>query len=517
MSANIVAGAASSSQRLGTRYVSRSITKSFDGATVLRDATVTFEPGEIHSIVGENGAGKSTLVKILAGIYQPDSGELLLGGERLVGLTPRSAQQRGIYLVPQEPSLMATLSVTENLFMGILRRSRFPFSLDWSSMRREVSEHLSRVGLDIDPAVRAEELSIAQQQLVECARALVHHCKVVFFDEPTSPLTGHEVETLFGVMKSLRDDGFTLGFISHRLDEVLALSDRVTVLRDGDMVMEAARPKLERSSIVTAMVGRQIATRVRHRGEQGAPTGREMLAVSDLTLEPWFRGIDFVVREGEVLGLAGLVGSGRTEIAETIFGLRRADHGQARLDGELLGHRSPRACIDMGLVYLPEDRSRHGIFAEVDVTRNVTAGIIHRLPRVGPLMRFDQERRMAKEATDKTAVHMASIGSLMKTLSGGNQQRAMLSRWLLAAPKVAIFDEPTRGVDIGAKDDIYNLVDGLAREGLACLLISSELSELALICDRVLALYEGHIVGELSGNDVTDARLGALVVGALPR
>ena len=236
--------------------------------------------------------------------------------------------------------------------------------------------------------------------------------------------------------------------------------------------------------------------------------------VENLTSLPNFEDVSFRVREGEVVGLAGLVGSGRTEIAETIFGLRRADRGTVRLEGKPLDHRTPRACIDAGLVYLPEDRGRHGIFAEVEVQRNVTAGVIPRLERFGPLINTAAERAMARQATDKTAVRMASLDTLIKSLSGGNQQRAMLSRWLLAGPRVAIFDEPTRGVDVGAKDDIYRLVGQLAEDGLACVFISSELSELTITCDRVLALYEGHVVGELSRGEITDASLGALVVGA---
>ncbi len=501
-------------EQAGLRYEGRNLEKSFDGARVLSRVTVSFAPGEVHTIAGENGAGKSTLLKIMAGIYQPDSGELWLGDERLSGLSPRSAQHRGIYLVPQEPALMQSLSVAENLFVGILRRGRFRFNVDWAAMRREASGYLQRVGLDIDPSQKAEELSIAQQQLVECARALVHRCTVIFFDEPTSPLTATEAGRLFEVLRALRSQGYTLGFISHRLDEVLAISDRVTVLRDGAMVMSRPRAEIDRQELVKAMVGRELAARERVRPHFDASGGKEMLAVEDLTSQPHFEAISFSVRAGEILGLAGLVGSGRTEIAETIFGLRRADRGTVRVAGKLLGHRTPRVCIDAGLVYLPEDRGRHGIFAEVEVERNVTAGIIPRLQRVGPILKPSAERALAMQATAKTAVRMHSLGTLIKALSGGNQQRAMLSRWLLAEPQVAIFDEPTRGVDVGAKDDIYRLIAQLANEGLACVLISSELNELTVTCDRVLAIYEGHVVGELRGPEVTDAALGALVVGA---
>ncbi len=500
-------------QPAGPHYEGRSISKAFDGAPVLSGITVSFAPGEIHSVLGENGAGKSTLLKILAGVYQPDSGELILGGQRLPALSPRSAQARGIYLVPQEPALMGSLSVTENLFVGILKRGRLRFNVDWAGMHREASSYLNRVGLHIDPEARAEDLSIAQQQLVECARALVHRCTVIFFDEPTSPLTANEAATLFEVMAKLRRDGYSQGFISHRLDEVLTVSDRVSVLRDGDKVLSAHVSEVDRSALVKAMVGRDVASRRRVRPPVDATGREEVLHVEDLSSAPAFEGVTFGVRAGEVVGLAGLVGSGRTEIAETIFGLRAADRGTVHVRGELLAHRTPRSCIDAGLVYLPEDRARHGIFAEVEVQRNVTAGVVPRLERFGPLLKTSAERRMAGEATARTAVRMTSLDTLVKALSGGNQQRAMLARWLLAAPRVAIFDEPTRGVDVAAKDDIYRIVAHLADEGLGCVLISSELSELAIVCDRALAIYEGRVVGELSGAELTDDRLGAMVVG----
>jgi ABC-type sugar transport system ATPase subunit len=499
---------------IGRTYAGRSITKRFGGVPVLEDVSISFEPSEVHTLLGENGAGKSTLLKVMSGIYPLGTGELTLGGLRLGALTPRSAQQRGIYLVPQEPALMGPLSVTENLFLGALRRGRLPGTVDWRSMKRDAAGYLERVGLSIDPEQKAEQLSIAQQQLVECARALVHNCVVIFFDEPTSPLTAHEAGTLFEVVRALREDGYTLGFITHRLDEALRMSDRISVLRDGHVVLSAARSQVDRDALVTAMVGRELAT-AKSPGRRTAGQRRdEVLTVRDLSGPPDFDGVNMTVHTGEILGLAGLVGSGRTEIAETVFGLRRAAHGTVTLRGNRLEARNPRKCVDAGLVYLPEDRARHGIFAEVDVQRNVTAGILPRLPRSGPLLRARAERQTAAAATTKTAVRMRSLGSLMSTLSGGNQQRAVLSRWLLAGPAVAILDEPTRGVDIGAKEDIYRLIADLAGSGLAFVLISSDLGELTRTCDRVIAIYEGKISGELAGSALTGTALGALIVGA---
>jgi ABC-type sugar transport system ATPase subunit len=498
------------STRGPARYGAFHVSKAFGGAAALSDVSVSFEPGEVHTLVGENGAGKSTLLKILAGVHQPNAGELVLNGERLRSLTPRAAQQRGVYLVPQEPTLMQSLSALENLFVGILPRGALPFVVDWRGMERSAGAFFSQVGLEIDPREPASSLSIAQQQLLECARALVHRCNIIFFDEPTSPLTAREADVLFALMRQLRDREFTLGFISHRLDEVLEISDRITVLRDSRLVTEMTAAEASRGSIVSAMVGHDIAVRQRrHRDLSSAET---VLEVQALSAPGRFSDVSFVARRGEVLGLAGLVGSGRTEIAEAIFGLQPAS-GAVTLAGQPLTHRTPASLIDSGLIYLPEDRSRNGVFAEVDLERNITAAIIPRLPRRGPLLRPGAEYEIAEQASQRTRIVARSLSSSIKSLSGGNQQRAMFSRWLLADPKVAIFDEPTRGVDVGAKDDIYKIIDEISDTGVAVVMISSELEELVFLCDRVLAIYEGRIVTEVAGDDITLQRLGTLIVG----
>lgn len=500
--------------RGAARYEARHIGKAFGGAVALSDVSVTFEPGEIHTLCGENGAGKSTLLKIMAGIHQPDAGEIVLGGEPQQALTPRSAQLRGIYLVPQEPTLMGTLSALENLFVGILLRGRPPFAVDWKRMERSAGEFFAQVGLDIDPREPASALSIAQQQLLECARALAHRCNIIFFDEPTSPLTAREADVLFALMRQLRARDFTLGFISHRLDEVLEISDRLTVLRDSRVVTEFEAHEATREKLVSAMVGHDIAVRQRrHRDLSGAET---VLEVQGLSAPGRFADVSFVARRGEVLGLAGLVGSGRTEIAEAIFGLRPAS-GSVALAGRPLTRRTPASLIDSGLIYLPEDRGRNGVFAEVDLERNITAAIVPRLPRRGPLLRPGAEYEIAEQASKRTRIVARSLSSSIKSLSGGNQQRAMFSRWLLAEPQVAIFDEPTRGVDVGAKDDIYKIIDGISDTGAAVVMISSELEELVFLCDRVLAIYEGRVVAEVAGDDITLKRLGTLIVGEAGR
>jgi len=493
------------------RYETRAVTKSFGGANALTRASVTFAPGEIHTLVGENGAGKSTLVKVMAGIHPPDSGELVLNSERLRGLTPRTAIQHGIYLVPQEPTLMATLSALENLFVGIIPRGRLPFSVDWKQMERSASAFFEQVGLEIDPHAPASSLSVAQSQLVECARALVHRCNVLFFDEPTSPLTAREADVLFELMRRLRDRDFTLGFISHRLEEVLAISDRITVLRDSNVVAEFDPGEATRDKLVSAMVGHEIAQRKR-RQRMLAADAPTVLEVKDLTAPGQFTHISFSVRKGEVLGFAGLVGSGRTEVAESLYGLRPAS-GSVVVAGKPYAKRAPAKSIESGLIYLPEDRGRNGVFADVELARNITAAVVPTLPRVGPLLRPAAEIAMAEGAAVRTHVIAQSLQAQIKSLSGGNQQRAMFSRWLLAEPIVALFDEPTRGVDVGAKEDIYGIIEGISDSGIGVVMICSELEELVLTCDRVIALYEGHIVGEVLGDEITLERLGSLIVG----
>lgn len=497
------------------RYEARLVSKAFAGTAALHEVSMTFEPGEVHTLVGENGAGKSTLLKVMAGVHQPDAGELWLGAELLHFLTPRSAQQLGIYLVPQEPTLMPHLSALENLFVGIIPSGRFRFSVDWKAMERSAGTFFEQVGLaDVDPREPASALSIAQQQLLECARALAHRCNVIFFDEPTSPLTAREANVLFDLMRRLRERRFTLGFISHRLDEVLAISDRITVLRDANVVAEfdPRTRDLSREMLVAAMVGHDIDARQRRR--RYVSSADTVLEVGGLSAPGAFSDVSFSVRRGEVLGIAGLVGSGRTEIAESIFGLRPST-GRVVLAGKPFTRRSPSSSIRAGLIYLPEDRGRNGVFADVDLARNITAGIVPRLPRVGPLLRRGAEHEIADRAKDRTRVVARSLESPISSLSGGNQQRAMFSRWLLAEPKVAIFDEPTRGVDVGAKDDIYRIVDAISDSGVAVVMISSELEELVLLCDRVIAIYEGRVVAEVVGDDITLARLGTLIVGAL--
>ena len=483
------------------------IAKSFAEVAVLRGVSLSLRPGRIHTLMGENGAGKSTLFKIMSGILRPSAGSLVLAGQPLALGNPHDAHARGIYLVPQEPALMPELSVAETMFVGQLPTSgRWPRRIDWSGLRGRARDALRALGLDIDVDQQARHLSIAQQQQVECAKALLRGCRFILFDEPTSPLTTYEVERLFGIMRRLRADGCTLGFISHRMDEVLEISDDISVLRDGMLAGSVERGDFDRVRLMSQMVGREM--RVIPRRDWSSATGVPALRVEGLCHAPRFADVGFTVHEGEILGLAGLVGAGRTEIAETIFGLRARDAGSVRLGEADISSLSPHAVIRQGLVYAPEDRARHGAVLPMSIAENLTSGLLDRVRRRFGLLDRSHEAAISSDAVARYRVRCAGIDQALRQLSGGNQQKVVFGKWMGLSPRVAILDEPTRGVDVGAKDEIYELIEGLAREGVAILVISSEMEELVRLCDRVLSVYEGRIVAELSGAQITPEQVG---------
>ena len=494
----------------------RGIVKRFSSVTVLHGVNIEFAPGRIHTLMGENGAGKSTLFKVLAGIHQPDGGVIEVGGAPTVLRTPRIAQAQGIYLVPQEPALLGELTVCENMSLGHLpTSSSFPRRVDWGRTRSEAQGVLDTLGLNVGPMMKAKDLSIAQQQLVECAKALLRGCRTILFDEPTSPLTVREVDFLFGVMDRLRGEGYTLGFISHRMDEVLQISDEISVLRDGNLVETLERPAFDRKRLVDQMVGREVLVS-RRRAAQVAPLTPvvPVLEVQGLCSEPAFRDVSFSVRPGEVLGLAGLVGAGRTEIAEAIFGVRAKSAGRVTLKGRDISGSSVQDIIRQGLVYVPEDRAKHGAILPMSLAQNISSGALDSVRHRLGFLDLNAERRVAVELIERFGVRAHSPEQPIRTLSGGNQQKVVLAKWMNTKPTVAILDEPTRGVDVGAKEEIYELIEGLAREGLAVVVISSDLEELIRLSDRVLALYEGDVVAELSGDDITADRVGRAFLGS---
>ncbi len=487
-------------------YRATDIVKSYGSVPVLRGLSVTLRPGRIHTTMGENGAGKSTLFKVMAGLVQPSGGTLHLDDAALVLSSPHDAHVHGIYLVPQEPALMPELTVAETMFVGQLPVTGRWRRIDWAAMRARAQDALHALGLDIDVDAQSRQLSIAQQQQVECAKALLRGCRVILFDEPTSPLTTHEVERLFGTMRRLRGEGYTLAFISHRMDEVLDISDDISVLRDGALVDGVERPEFDRTRLLSQMVGREMRTIPRR--SWSSATTEAVLSVDGLAHAPSFAEVGFTLHRGEILGLAGLVGAGRTEIAETIFGLRRSDAGSVVLAGAPITGLPTHEIIRKGLVYAPEDRARHGAVLPMTIAQNVSAGLIERVRQRCGLMDRADEDRIGADTVAQYRVRCAGTGQTLRELSGGNQQKVVFGKWMGLSPTVAILDEPTRGVDVGAKDEIYELIEARAKAGTAILVISSEMEELVRLCDRILSIYEGRIVAELRGDEITPERLG---------
>jgi ABC-type sugar transport system ATPase subunit len=416
-------------------YQASRIVKNFGPVEVLRGVSLALRPSRVMTVMGENGAGKSTLFKVLAGQMRPTAGMLVLDGRDLVLASPHAAHASGIYLVPQEPMLMPELTVAETMFVGQLPTTGPLLQrVDWAEARRRSRAVLDTLELDIDVNQRAKSLSIAQQQQTECAKALLRGCRIILFDEPTSPLTSHEVDKLFVIMRRLQAEGYTLGFISHRMDEVMEISDDIAVLRDGRLVDTVERDGFDRLQLLSKMVGREM--RAIPRRTTTNTTAEPILEVRDLASEPRFRGVSFTLHKGEVLGLAGLVGAGRTEIAETIFGVRIATTGQVSLAGEAVTHRSSHDLIRKGLVYVPEDRARHGAVLPMTIAQNVTAGLLERVRQTAGLLSTDHEMAISAKAVRDFKIRCAGLDQPLRELSGGNQQKTVFGKWITTEPQV---------------------------------------------------------------------------------
>jgi rhamnose transport system ATP-binding protein len=485
----------------------RHATKTFAGVHALEDVSLDLYGGEAHALVGENGAGKSTLVKILAGVHQPDAGSLVIDGRPVVLAGPAEARDAGIAVIYQEPTLFPDLSVAENVFIGRqpLRRGR---RIDARAMDAEVSAIFERLGVRIDPDRIARGLSIAEQQLVEIAKALSREAKVLIMDEPTAALSPVDVERLFSVAETLRSQGAAVLFISHRLEEVVALCQRVTVLRDGRRVLSRELAGVSVDELVRAMVGRDVAVREH---EQHSP-GTAVLGVYRLTREGVFLDISFEVHAGEVVALAGLVGAGRSEVARAIFGIDRYDAGAVRVSGRKLRRGSPAAAMEAGIAFVPEDRRQHGLVMELSTARNISLASLRRLRRHG-LLFASTERKFATEWAERLHVKYGSVSSPVTLLSGGNQQKVVLAKWLARKPSLLIVDEPTRGIDIATKAEVHRLLSGLADDGVAVLVISSELPEVLSVADRILVMREGRLAVELARQDASEERIIAAATG----
>ncbi|GIG91473.1 sugar ABC transporter ATP-binding protein [Plantactinospora endophytica] len=475
------------------------VRKSFGAVHALADVRLELRAGEVHALVGENGAGKSTLVKILAGVHAPDAGELTMDGAPLVLTGPADARAAGIAVIYQEPTLFPDLSVAENIFMGRqpLRGLR---RIDTAAMRERATELFARLGVPLDPDRPARGLSIADQQLVEIAKALSFEARVLVMDEPTAALSGVEVERLFAVVRSLREAGAAILFISHRFDEVFALSQRITVMRDGRWVSTDPADELDVAQVVRRMVGREVSQLY---PKQPTEVGEVILRVRGLNRRGVFADVGFEVRRGEIVALAGLVGAGRSEVVRAIFGVDPYDAGEVLVDGVRLPGGRPAAAMAAGLALVPEDRRQQGLVMELSIERNAT------LTRRWPLARFGllgrgAERAAAQTWTQRLQVKAGRLGDPVSTLSGGNQQKVVLAKWLSTVPKVLIVDEPTRGIDVGTKAEVHRLMSQLAGEGVAVLMVSSELPEVLGMADRVLVMHEGRLVSEIARDAATE-------------
>lgn len=494
------------SERLSVRH----ITKRFPGVTALDDVSIDIAAGTVHAIVGENGAGKSTLMKILSGAITDYDGEIVLRGQPVQFNGPRDAEHAGVSIMYQELNLVEQLSASANIFLGREKRTAIGL-LDDRAMDRETAQYFSQLGTQVHPTTRVGDLRVGDQQLVEIAKALSLNAEILIMDEPTSALSEQEVRRLFEVVRTLKQRGVTILYISHKMDEVFELADSISVLRDGKLVQTLPRAEAEPDRVVNLMVGREIAAL--HFDEPRQP-GPEVLRVEGLTLAGSDRGsrnklssVTFSLRRGEILGVAGLLGAGRTELLECLFGASPvAPTGRIWLDGRSVLFRRPTNAMAAGLALVTEDRKRLGLFELMSVASNITITKLESV-RTGLLLSRRKELAVARRSAEDLSIKAAGPDAAITSLSGGNQQKCIIGRWLLTQPKVLLLDEPTRGIDVGAKAELYVLMDRLCRQGLGIVMTSSELPELLTVCDRILVLCEGVKTAEFSRSEATEEKI----------
>ncbi len=494
---------------MNTLLRATNISKSFAGVHALRGVSCELRPGEVHALVGENGAGKSTLIKIVTGAHQADEGTLEVNGRPVADNSPLVSRSLGIAAIYQQPALFPDLTVAENVALGLEPRGGWRV-VRWAERRRRARDLLDRIGAAIDTDAPVSSLTMPEQQLVEIARALGADARILIMDEPTASLSEREVERLFRVIRDLRGRGVGIIYISHRLDELYEVADRVTVLRDGQTVATRPMSGVDRGELIRLMVGREIT----------AVFPKETVPLGDVVLEldgvgcaaSGVGGVSLTVRAGEIVGLAGLVGAGRTELARVLFGLTPADEGEIRLRGRPVVIDSPARAVSLGIAYVPEDRRRHGVILDMPVAPNTSLAILKRISRFGWLD-FRRERELARSFVGRLGIKVASLGAPVGDLSGGNQQKVAVARWLATEPDVLILDEPTQGIDVGAKAEIHRLMVELARRGLALLMISSELPEVLGMSDRVAVMHAGRLAGVLDRAEATQEKVLALALG----
>jgi len=489
----------------------RSISKGFPGVQALANVSFSMEQGEVHALLGENGAGKSTLIKIISGVYQADQGQMLIDGQVVTFHTPREAQRGGVATIFQELILYSELSVAENIFMGHAPRNRYGL-IDWRTMRQRAQDILASLEIhDMDVDAKVGAMSVGKRQRVEIAKALSQNARILIMDEPTAALTEADVTRLFGIVHLLKQRGVSIIYISHRLEEIFMLADRVTVLRDGHYVATKRVQDTDERDLIQMMVGREIDDLF-----PKLPTrpGAVVLEARNVAHHPLPRSVSLQVRSGEIVGLAGLVGSGRTELAHVLFGIAPAQHGQILLNGQPVQIKNPGQAMRLGIAYVPEDRGNQGLIKAMRVRENMSLAILRQLASGGFVSR-QQENSLAQRFVGELKVRTPSVEQVVNKLSGGNQQKIVVSKWLASQPKLLIMDEPTRGVDVGAKSEIHRLISQLASEGMAILMISSELPEVLGMSDRVLVMREGRIIAEFNRAEATQERVGAAMMGEL--
>lgn len=485
------------------------VAKSFGGVKALVDASLTLYAGEVHALLGENGAGKSTLLKTLAGVHRADAGTIALNGQPFVQGNTRDSIDQGIAVIYQEPSLFPDLTLAENVFVG--RQLTAGGLVDWAAMEKTARELFDRLGVKLDPLAKARGISIADQQIVEIAKALSTDTTVIVMDEPTAALSSKEVERLFTVVRNLRDQGSAVVFVSHRLDEVFALCDRMTVMRDGSTVGTSMIADTTESDVVKMMVGREVSELF---PKLEPKIGDVVLQVKNLSLAGQFRDISFDVRAGEIFALAGLVGSGRSEVIRAIFGIDKYDSGEVYLGDKLLPAGKPAVSMAAGIALVPEDRRQQGLFMASSIARNVAVTMLKRLS-AWLLLRRKNEEATARAWSETLQLKYADISDPVERLSGGNQQKVVLSKWLATEPTVLIVDEPTRGIDVGTKAEVHKLLSQKAQQGMAVIMVSSELPEVLGMADRVFVMREGEHRGTLERSEADPETIITLATGGV--
>lgn len=484
------------------------IVKTFPGVRALDGVNFEVQPGEVHALLGENGAGKSTLMKVLAGMYQPDEGEIRLSGKPVQMRNPIEAKANGVVLIHQELSLVPEMCAAENIYLGELPRKSFG-RVDWATLYQRSNAILERLKCNFRGEMTVANLSIANQQMVEIARALTVDAKVVVFDEPTASLTDAEKVVLFDIIADLKSQGVGIVYISHRMDEIFTLSDRITVLRDGQYRGTLVTADTNEDEVTRLMIGRSLDL---SRDEVAPEFGKTMLEVRNLSCAPLFEDVSFTVRTGEVVGFYGLVGAGRTEIAETLFGLRTPDAGEILIDGQAVNITSPRDAIGLGISLVPENRKEQGLVLQMNCRDNITLPQVQDL-NAGPFVSQGAELSIFEKYRKKLEIKTPSWKQQVGFLSGGNQQKIVIGKWLSMNPRVLIVDEPTRGIDVGSKSEIHMLLRDLASQGYAVIVISSEMPEVLRVSDRIVAMYHGRIMREFDISEVTEDSLVQAISG----